>query len=524
MEIKHRLQGVISPEAVKRATELSETKNCSVGATIVKTAKIDSTFDLVSEPALARGERVESMKKFSLLFTLWVCISASRSPAQQGTAGSGAPAPHSAKVLTLSEAVQIALKNNPAVGAADAYAEAVRQGIKTAQSGRYPRLDFSYSFTRSNNPVYVFGTLLTQEQFQAQNFDLNFLNHPPPLNNFRPQFTANMPLYDAGKTSRSVRDACLQSQAAQQGMHRTQQEIVFNTAGAFLNELLARESVRVAQAALDAATADLARAQSRQEQGLTVPSDVLSAQVQLSQAKEDLIRAQNAVAIAQASLNVAMGLPEDAPNEIEGDLKEVSFESGALSERQEKALVTRPDYQQAKIGKERTTNGVNAARAEFLPKINLFSSWEVDSQTFAARAGNNWAAGATLSFNIFDGGANRARLAESRARERQARALQDQMASAVRLQVREAFLNVNAARQRVEASRESASQAQESLRILQNRYETGLATITDLLQAETMRTAAQQRFLNAVFDYRIAFAALELATGEISSDSQVLKR
>jgi outer membrane protein TolC len=58
------------------------------------------------------------------------------------------------------------------------------------------------------------------------------------------------------------------------------------------------------------------------------------------------------------------------------------------------------------------------ARAEFLPKVNLFSSWEEDNQTFAARGGNNWAVGATLNFNLFDGGANRARLLAARARER----------------------------------------------------------------------------------------------------------
>ena len=464
------------------------------------------------------------MKKLGLMLALWACMNTNRSSAQQMSAGSGSATPGPARVLTLSDAVEIALKNNPAVGAADAYSDAVRQGIKTAQAGRYPRLDFSYSFTRSNNPVYVFGTLLTQSQFQAKNFALSFLNHPPPLDNFRPQFTANMPLYDAGETSRRVRDARLEAQGAQQGLHRTQQEVVFNAVNAFFNALLARESVRVAQAAVEAATADLARAQTRQEQGLTVPSDVLSAQVQLAQAKEDLIRAQNAVAIGQAGLNVAMGLPEDARSEVQGELKEVTFQSGTLAERQKRALATRPDYQQAKIGKERSVNGVAAARAEFLPKINIFSSWEIDSQTFASRAGNNWAAGATLNFNIFDGGASRARLAEARARERQAEALQEQMASTVRLQVREAFLNLSAARQRVEASRESASQAQESLRILQNRYETGLATITDLLRAETMRTSAEKSFLNATFDYRIAFAALELATGELAANSPAVTR
>ena len=123
------------------------------------------------------------MRKLSLMFALWVCLNAS--PAEQMPGGSGPATPGPAGVLVLSDAVEIALKNNPAVGAADAYADAVRQGIKTAQAGRYPRLDFSYSFTRSNNPVYVFGTLLTQGQFQAENFALSFLNHPPPLDNFR---------------------------------------------------------------------------------------------------------------------------------------------------------------------------------------------------------------------------------------------------------------------------------------------------------------------------------------------------
>ncbi len=136
-----------------------------------------------------------------------------------------------------------------------------------------------------------------------------------------------------------------------------------------------------------------------------------------------------------------------------------------------------------------------------------------------ARGGNNWIAGATLTFNIFNGGARRAQIAESRAYERRAEAMRRQMESAVRLQVREAYLNLNAALQRVEVSRDSAAQAEESLRILQNRYDAGLATIMDVLRAETMRTTAQNNHLNAVYDYRLAFAALELATGNLGPDS-----
>jgi len=428
------------------------------------------------------------------------------------------------QTLTLQEAVAVALKNNPAVQAADAYAEAVQQGITVAASARYPRVDFSEGVTRGNNPVYVFGSLLTQGQFTAQNFQLGFLNTPPPLDNFRTQFSASMPLWDAGQTSRRIRDARLEARSATKAGQRTRQEVIFNVIQAYLDGLLAAEKIRVAQADVELTKADLARAQAREEQGLAVPSDLLSAQVQLAQAQEDLLRARSAQAIAQAALNVAMGVEEDAPTVIDGQLSTAAFEAGTLAERQQRALGVRPDFQQLELGKQRAANGVRIARAEFLPKVNLFSAWEEDNQTFLTRGGNNWALGATLTFNLFDGGANRARLKESRARERQVEALRAQMASAVRLQVREAFLNLNTARDRVEVSRGAASQAEESLRIIQNRYEAGLATITDLLRAETARTSAQKNLFNSVFDYRLSYAALELATGELAADSPAVTR
>jgi outer membrane protein len=426
--------------------------------------------------------------------------------------------------LTLPEAVRIALDKNPSVQAADQYSRAVAQGIKVSRAGRYPRVDFSESFMRGNNPVYVFGSRLTQRQFTAANFDLGTLNVPPPLDNFRTQFTASVPVYDFGRTSGRIRDAKLQAQGATQEEHRTRQEIIFGVVQAYFNELLAKDNVKVAQTSVDQTQADLKRAQSREEQGLAVHSDVLSAEVQLARSEESLLRAQNAVEVAQAALNVAMGLPEDTPTAAAGHLNEISFDAGTLAERQSRALDLRPDYRQAEIGAERAHNGSHMARAEFLPRVDLFSSWETDNQTFAARGGNNWAMGATLSFNIFDGGADRARLAQSKAFERRAEAMKSQMASAVRLQVREAYLNLETARQRVDVTSGAVAQSEESLRILQNRYEAGLATITDLLRAESDRARAHQDYLNSIFDYRMSDAALELATGELAADSPVVTR
>jgi outer membrane protein TolC len=351
-------------------------------------------------------------KSFSILGLFLLVVGA---PAQTPP-----PATGPAQPLTLQEAVRVALEKNPGIQAADAYAQAVQEGITAAKSFRYPRLDFSEGFTRGNNPVYVFGTLLTQRQFTAADFALGFLNTPPPLDDFRAAFTATMPLYDAGQTSRMVRNAKLQAQSAQKGKERTRQEVVFQVVSAYLNELLAQANVRVAKSAVDMTKSDLERVKARQQSGLAVPSDLLSAQVQIAQAEEDLLRAQNAVELTQAGLNVAMGLPEDAPTSISGSLSEARFAACSLEDRQAKALATRPDYLQARLGRQQAVNGMHMARAEFLPKVNLFSSWEADNQTFAARGGNNWAAGATLNFNLFDGGEKIARMKDSKARELEA--------------------------------------------------------------------------------------------------------
>ena len=166
---------------------------------------------------------------------------------------------------------------------------------------------------------------------------------------------------------------------------------------------------------------------------------------------------------------------------------------------------------------------VKAARSEFLPTISLFGSWETDDQSFASRAGNNWLAGVNLHFNLFNGRADEAKLAESRLQQKRTLAMQAHLAQAIRLQVQKAFLDLGTASQRIAVSQQAVSQAEESGRIIRNRYEAGLATVTDLLRAETALTAAKGHYLRAVFDQRVGAANLELQVGRLSPESRVVR-
>jgi outer membrane protein TolC len=154
--------------------------------------------------------------------------------------------------------------------------------------------------------------------------------------------------------------------------------------------------------------------------------------------------------------------------------------------------------------------------------ISAIGSWETDSNKYWEAPGNNWLLGVNVHFSIFNGRAGQARLAESRFQERRQSAMQDHLAQAIRLQVQQAYLDLQTASQRIAVNQQAAAQAEESLRIIRNRYQAGLATITDVLRAETATSGAKTSYLRAVFDQRINRANLELQVGRLDAGSRIL--
>ena len=109
--------------------------------------------------------------------------------------------------LSLREAVRLALQENKAIAATNAGMRASEARIDEARAGKLPKLNYSESFTRSDNPVFVFSSLLTQHQFGAENFNIGPLNRPDSINNFQSQLTVDQVLYDAGQTRNAVKSA-----------------------------------------------------------------------------------------------------------------------------------------------------------------------------------------------------------------------------------------------------------------------------------------------------------------------------
>jgi outer membrane protein TolC len=420
--------------------------------------------------------------------------------------------------LSLRDAVQLALRENQAIVASNAGLRAAETRIDEARAGKLPKLNYSESYVRSDNPVFVFSSLLTQHQFGPEDFNIGPLNRPDSMNNFQSQLTVDQPLYDAGMTRNALKSADLSRQMSGEEQRRTQMQVIAGVVRAYYGEVLAAESLKTAEQAVKSAQADLTQAESVQAAGMSTDVDVLSIRVHLAAVTEERIQRTADLDVAKSALNDALGLPLDTAHTLSTALAPMALPSLTLASLEKDASTTRPEVRQANLEADLAKTQADSAHSMLLPQVGFHAAFEADRQQFINKGGANWLASIGLHWNLFNGGSDKARIEESSHFLESAQRTD----SAVRLEVRRAWADLGAAQQRIEVAQAAVAEAKESLRITQNRYQAGMSNVTDLLRNETAVLASQTRYLAAVHDQRIAATMLDLAAGRLSPNSEVL--
>ena len=415
--------------------------------------------------------------------------------------------------LTLSEAVEIALAKNPLTRVSAAGRQLADAQLSLARASRLPLLQASESVTTSNNPVFVFGSLLEQGRFGANNFLLGSLNNPDALTNFRTGLSVRVPLFDQRQTSARIDRAKLGQQQANQQTELVAQQIRFEVLKSYYGVLLAQSRVLVADEAIQIGTADLKRIKDKFETGFVVRSDPLAADVQLSEFRQQKIEANGELATAQAALNTALGLPVNLPHTITDRLSDRLFTVEKQDELILIALQQRPEYARAILAVRGNARQVRGARDEVLPRVDAFSSVGVSGRS-PVTGSSDYTVGASVTLNLFDAG-RKARINQARATEAIAVAEQEQLANQISFEVVRAYQQFVSARERLQVVDQTTAQASEVLRIVQDRYREGLTTITEVLRAELALVRARTDVLTARHDHYVAYANVLLATGRL---------
>jgi len=426
--------------------------------------------------------------------------------------------------LTLEQAVAVALEKNPVRKAAVFEQRAAFAGFKLSRAPLLPRIAFSETYQDGNDPVYVFGAKLRQQRFASADFALNQLNAPTPFSNYVTRFSGQWQLFDSGANWARITQARQASELAKRHLDRTDQELVLRVVDAYTSVLLAKRQLEVAQDAVKSSQSVLDRARANVEAGMSVESDLLSAQVNHATRQQELIRAQNNVSIAAARLNHELGVAADANYELSEVLADRVFPAEPLEQLEARSLDRRPDLRGLALQQSIQQNSVKIAKAAFGPTVNAAGNWEADNPRFGGGGGNDWMFGLEVRLELFDGGARVAQLQRERALKQKVDALRESAASGVRLEVRKAYFDYDAARRQFEVARTAVAQADESLRIGHDRYDAGLNTITDLLRMEEADVRAKTDYWQAVYRVQSSYANLELATGTLNPDSPVVKQ
>jgi outer membrane protein len=419
--------------------------------------------------------------------------------------------------LTLQQAVDAALEHNPAQKLAAADLAVSEAGFRLSKTALLPKIQFSESLNRGNDPVYVFGSKLRQQVFQASDFSLNNLNFPSPMSDFNTSFSGRWLAFDSLHTQFQIKRASLLKQGASASAGRTGQEVVYRVVDAYESVLIAIRETEVANHAVETAQALYDQSRTRVKAGLAVESDALSAQVNLAARQQDLIQLQGNEQTAWAELEAAVGVSLPVGPEGLEQLAEHNFTAAALDDEVEQAYKSRPDLKSIALQASAQKAAVQSAKSDFGPRVDTFGSWQTDRHSFAGAGGSNWMAGAELRVDLLPV-EKQVRLQQEKASLLRAQAGEETARSMIRVEVSRAYYGLQSAAKMVEVARSSMAQAAESLRILRNRYDAGLVPLTDVLRAEDAERQSQSGYWQAVYHNALSYASLRLATGTLNAE------
>lgn len=408
--------------------------------------------------------------------------------------------------LQLDEAVAAALKNNKEVIMASLERETAAAKYHQTNAVFLPQVNLSYTAFTTTNPLNAFGFKLQQQAITQTDFDPRLLNNPSATQNFMAKAEINQPLINL--------DMLQARKAAQQQVEvysyksrRTKEYIRFEVQRAYGQLQLAHEAVRVLTDALQTVNAIHASTQQRFEKGFLQKSDVLQVQVQVNAVESKLAEAKSHVQNASDYLALLMG--EKAGKIYQAD----SIRQWPdVVKKETEVPENRADFRAMQSALKAQEQMVSSGKMSYLPKLNAFGNFQINDPSAFHFNSQSYLLGAQLSWNIFAGTASRFKVSEYKTeRDRMEQQLtyqkeqgQLELSKTVRQCYDAAFI--------ITQSETAVQQADEVLRILKNRFEQGLVTTTDLLQAQSSLSQQKLAKAQAIFQFNTTLSYYEFLT------------
>lgn len=388
--------------------------------------------------------------------------------------------------LSLQDSVTYALQNNPAVKIAQAEQEKSAWGVSEAQAGKLPTVSLGSSYNiKSNNPIGGDGDLSNSLRF-------------------------SMPLYSGGRIEGQIGQAKQQADISILGLDKAKAQVKLDTVTYYFTVLQTANLLEVNSQTVANMEEHLQSVQAKYDVGVVAKSDLLRSEVELANARQNAIKAENNYQLAKNSLLNNMMLDAATELSLTESLGYLPYDK-SMEESLVLAKKNRPDIAQAQATVAIAATGIDLAKSGRLPSVSLGASngWSEG----ILPSSDKWTVGVSASWNLYDAGTTGAKIKQADASLTKAQEQARQVETVALLEVRQNYLSMTEAEKRLATTDVAVAKAQEDLYIAREKYNAGIGTNLDVIDAQLALTQAKTNRIQALYDYNVSMAKLNKAIG-----------
>lgn len=403
--------------------------------------------------------------------------------------------------LDLEETIQRALLTNPSVKIAEYNRKAAKADYSAAKGARGISISLSHSTGRNGyaDPQY--------------NQQLNIWTKGIG-NSHSNSITASLPIFTGGELQGQIGQAKANYRSMLSAEEQAYNEMKETATTGYFNMLNATNMKALRQESVDRLQAHLDNVIAQYNVGIVARADVLRSEVELANAQQNYITASNQYDVAEATLNNIIGTPLGTTLLLKDRLQYEPYENDmayclAYSEQH------RPELKQAEYAVDSAEAALVVARSGHMPKVyaNASNNWGGNGSDWPGDDDENWSVGVTASMNVFDSGVTWSKIHAAQENLAKAKESQRQIKDNVELEVRTDYLNLREAEKRITTTQVAVASAEEDYHIAVVRYQAGVGTNIDVMDAQEALTQAKTNYYQALYNYNTSKAALNTSMG-----------
>ena len=400
----------------------------------------------------------------------------------------GVQAQQSSIPIQLEEALSLAQKVNHQIKIAQIDQQIANANVKQTEAIWLPQLNLSYTAMNTNNPLNAFGFKLQQANVTAAGFNPALLNNPGATPNYLTQLSLQQPIINLDMLQmRKVAEQQVQISSLQ--TKRTEEAVKMQVTQLFLQLDFFYQVIDVVKNALTTTTSIYQFTKNRFDQGLMQKSDLLNVEVQVKNTETRLNEIQSAIAQTSDQLSLMMNKPQGVI------YKTIPASLNNVSEQVQLIPTERADLKAMQAGLNIYDMAIKGSKMSWLPRLNAFANYQLNDRKALGFTAGSYFAGVQLSWDIMKGNQTKNKIATQTIEKAK---LQEQYSARInqeQTELQNTIRKIKDARYKFKQLESSIAQADESLRILQNRYQQGLVSTNDILLAQTQ--LSQQKLQQA---------------------------